>query len=287
MLAFARVAELGSFTAAARHLAVSTSAVTKSVSRIEADLGVQLLHRTTRAVHLTEYGVLYLDRCSKLLSDLSDTEAEIREAHQAPSGLVRLSLPHSFAFRTLVPALGRFYAQYPDLRLELHLKSQTANPVDGGYDLTVHSGRLNDSGLVTRLLVRGPQKTVAAPSYLESHGRPEQPADLSCHNCIVGGFGPVWHFGPSSRPQAVRVRGTLETDSGEVLREAAVAGIGISQATWWLFKEDIAKGALVPILDDYEIEADPISIVFPAKRRMPAKVRAVADFLLELARSNS
>jgi DNA-binding transcriptional LysR family regulator len=283
MLAFTKVAELGSFSAAARVLSVSNSAVTKSVTRIELDLGTQLIQRTTRAVHLTEFGAIYLERCRCILTELGDAEAEIRNAHQSPSGRVRLSLPPSFARLTLVPALSRFYAQYPDVRLEMHLKTQTANPIDGGYDLTMHSGSLIDSGLVTRLLVRGPQKTVASPAYLKRHGEPDRPSELVAHNCIIGGFGPIWHFGPAESPETVKVSGSLTTDSGDILREAAMAGLGISQATWWLFKDEIASGALVPILDSYEIEADPISIVFPATRRLPAKVRVLVDFLLELA----
>jgi DNA-binding transcriptional LysR family regulator len=284
MLAFTRVGELGSFTAAARALGISTSAVTKGVTRIEADLGVQLLHRTTRTVHLTEYGALYLERCTRLLSDLGDAEAEIRDANRAPSGTVRLSLPPSFGRMTLVPALTEFYRRFPNVHLDLNLKAQTSNPVEGGYDLAIHSGRLSDSSLINRLLVRGPQKTVASPQYLQRYGVPKVPSDLVGHNCIVGGFGPAWHFGPSDRKEIVKVTGTLTTDSGDVLREAAVAGIGISQATWWLFKDDFASKSLVPILEDFEIEADPISIVFPAQRRVPAKVRVVVDFLLELAR---
>jgi DNA-binding transcriptional LysR family regulator len=284
MLAFTKVAELGSFTTAARALGISASAVTKSITRLEADLGVQLFHRTTRAVHLTEYGATYCDRCTRVLADLSDAEAEIREANQAPSGLVRISLPPSFGRMTLVPALTEFYRQYPNVHLDLSLKAQTSNPIEGGYDLAVHAGRLADSGLINRLLVRGPQKTVASPAYLALHGVPKVPSDLIAHNCVVGGFGPIWHFGPSETPQSIRVGGTLTTDSGDVLREAALAGIGISQATWWLYKDDIATGALVPILEDFEVEADPISILFPTNRRVPAKVRAVVDFLLELVR---
>jgi DNA-binding transcriptional LysR family regulator len=287
ILAFVRVAELGSFTAAARTLSFSTSAVTKSVTRLEEDLGAQLMHRTTRRMHLTEYGSEFYERCRQILKDMDDAEAAVRERSIAPSGLVRIALPPSFGRRTVIPALQSFYKRYPDVVLELCLKHQTANPIDGGYDLVVHSGRLADSRLINRILVRGTQKTVASPAYLEQHGRPETPADLLSHNCIVGGFGANWHFkGEGSDDQVVRVSGSLVTDSGDILREAAVAGIGISQATWWIFRDDLESGALVTLLDEYEIEADPISIVFPAHRRTPVKVRAVVDFLLQITRSN-
>lgn len=285
MIAFARVAELGSFTAAAKALAVTTSAVTKSVGRLEDELGVQLLHRTTRVLHLTESGTVYYERCVKVLNELEEAEAEIREANAAPTGTVRICLPPSFGRTTLVPALGDFFARYPGVKLEVNLKGQTANPLEGGYDLTVHSGRLADSGLINRLLIRGPQKTVASPAYLERHGTPKRPEDLLAHNCIVGGFGPAWPFrNPSGGSDVLKVAGNLTTDSGDVLREAAVTGIGIAQATWWIFREDLKAGRLVSLLEPYETEADPISVVFPANRRVPAKVRALVDFLLELSR---
>jgi DNA-binding transcriptional LysR family regulator len=286
ILAFVRVAELGSFTAAARGLSVSTSAVTKSVTRIERDLGVQLFHRTTRRLHLTEYGAEFFERSVSVLGDLNAAETAIREAHIEPSGLVRISVPPSFGRSTLIPLLGEFYARHPNVTLDLSFKTQTANPIEGGFDLAVHSGRLADSGLVSRILIRGPLKVVASPAYLEKMGVPEAPLDLLNHHCIIGAFGPIWHFSDRrGGEEVVRVSGRFTTDSGDALREAAVAGLGISQATYWLFRDELADGRLVPILRDYEIEAEPISIVFPAHRHVPGKVRAVVDFLLDITRA--
>ncbi|MDI6025645.1 LysR substrate-binding domain-containing protein [Corticibacterium sp. UT-5YL-CI-8] len=285
MLAFKTVAELSGFTAAAKSIGVTTSSVTKSVTRLEESLGVQLFHRSTRAVHLTEFGAAYLERCTQILLDLMDAEAHLRDSNLAPAGTVRICLPPSFGRMTVVPALERFFTQYPLVKLELHLKGQTTNPIEGGYDLTVHSGRLADSRLVNRLLIRGPQKTVASPQYLEKAGVPQLPVDLLRHNCIVGGFGPMWPFGSTrDTSETVRVSGSLTTDSGDAIREAAIAGVGIAQATWWLFKNDIASGRLIPILESFESEAEPISIVLPAARRTPAKVRALVDFLREISR---
>lgn len=287
ILSFVKIAELGGFTAAAKVLGSSTSSVTKSVNRLEGELGVQLLHRTTRRMHLTEYGVDYYERCKQILADLEDAESSIRNANVSASGLVRMALPPSFGRMTVIPALPHFYERNPDVVLDLCLKSQTANPIEGGFDLVVHSGRLADSLLVNRILVRGAQKTVASEDYLDSHGVPQSPSDLVQHNCIVGAFGPGWHFRDrDGNDETVRVSGKLITDSGDILRESAVQGLGIAQATWWLFREDLQRGRLVPILQDFEIEADPISIVFPATRRTPAKVRAVVDFLLKITRSS-
>lgn len=286
ILAFVKVAELGGFTAAAKVLSSSTSSITKSVTRLEEQLGVQLLHRTTRRMHLTEYGAEYYERSRQILADLDDAESAIRDANFSPSGMVRLALPPSFARMTVIPALAAFYEKNPNVVLDLCLKSQTANPIEGGFDLVVHSGRLADSLLVNRILVRGAQKTVASKDYLDRCGVPRSPSDLTRHNCIVGAFGPGWHFRDSrGQEETVRVAGTLTTDSGDILREAAIQGLGIAQATWWLFREDLQRGRLIPILEDREVEADPISIVFPANRRTPAKVRAVVDFLLKITRS--
>ena len=285
MLAFRSVAELSSFTGAAKAIGVTTSAVTKSVARLEEHLGVQLLHRSTRAVHLTESGAAYLERCAQILAELEEAEALLRDSNLAPSGTVRICIPPSFGRTTVVPALGRFFERYPEVKIELNSKGQTSSPIEGGYDLTVHSGRLADSRLINRLLVRGPQRTVASPSYLARRGTPQRPADLLDHDCIIGGFGPIWAFGASrGESETVRVSGSLTTDSGDVIREAALAGLGIAQATWWLFKDDIASGRLVPILQPFESESDPISIVLPAHRRTPAKVRVVIDFLIEICR---
>jgi DNA-binding transcriptional LysR family regulator len=287
ILAFVTVVELGGFTAAAKFLSSSTSSVTKCIGRLEENLGVQLLYRTTRRMYLTEYGSEYYDRCKQILADLDDAESSLRDANIIASGLVRMALPPAFGRITVIPALPAFYERNPNVVLELCLKSHTANPIEGGFDLVVHSGRLADSLLVNRLLVRGPQKTVASKDYLDRHGVPRTPSNLADHNCIIGGFGPSWHFRDSEgNADTVPVSGKLITDSGDIMREAAVQGIGIAQATWWLFREDLRQGRLVPILEDFEVEADPISIVFPATRRTPAKVRAVVDFLLRITRSN-
>jgi DNA-binding transcriptional LysR family regulator len=236
-------------------------------------------------MQLTEYGSEYYERCRQILIDLQDAEGSIREANFAPSGPVRVALPPSFGRLTVIPALTNFYARYPNIVLDLCLKAQTNNPIEGGFDLVVHSGRLADSRLVNRVLIRGAQKTVASPAYIERFGMPKKPSDLTQHQCIVGAFGPNWHFRTEDRnDEVVWVSSSLITDSGDIIREAAVQGLGVAQATWWLFRDEIKKGQLVSLLEDYEVEADPIAIVFPSNRRTPAKVRAVADFLLEITR---
>ncbi|WP_353476149.1 LysR substrate-binding domain-containing protein (plasmid) [Salipiger sp. H15] len=286
MLCFVTVAELGSFTAASRRLLVSSAAVTKYVQRLEDHLGVQLLVRSTRQMHLSEAGEAYFERCKLILAEVEAAEDLIMENAAGASGTIHVAMPPAFARRTFLPALPEFQRRYPNVSVDLALKGKTSNPIENGYDLVVHSGRLPDSRLMNRILVRGPQKTVASPAYLREHGTPRSPDDLGAHNCIIGAFGPHWSFRDVRGDESVvRVSGNLTTDSGDILRTAALEGIGISQATWWLFDDDIRSGALVPVLPDFETEAEPISIVFPAQKTTPAKVRALADFLIDLTKA--
>ncbi|RIY00258.1 LysR family transcriptional regulator [Aureimonas flava] len=284
--AFVRVAELESFTAAAEVLGVSVSSATKAIRRIETGLGVELFHRSTRHLHLTDAGARYYADGVKLLADFENAQLAVRDANSRPAGTVRLALPPAFGRRSLLPLVSQFFERYPEIKLDVRFKDQTANPIDGGFDLAIHSGRLADSRLVHRTLIRGPQKTVASPAYLERHGVPRTPAELCEHNCIVGRFGSTWRFRDGKGDElAVRVSGNLQTDSGDVLRQAALVGLGVSQATWWLFNADLQAGRLVAFLNEFEIEADPIYLIFPASRNIAARVRVVADFFLEVVRA--
>jgi DNA-binding transcriptional LysR family regulator len=286
VLAFTRVAETGSFTIASKKLGVSVSTMTKCVAKLEDELGVQLFNRTTRRLALTDCGRTFYDRCVGVLAGLSEAEALVREASAAPRGQVRLCVPVSFGRVTLVPALPEFYAQYPHISLDLSFRDTTPDLVGGGFDIGVQIGEMSDSAMITRMLTRGPQMTVAAPSYIARCGRPQIPADLKRHNCIPGRFGPEWTFrDPSGRPIGVRIKGNLLVDSGDALREAAVAGVGIAQSTWWLFRKDLEAGAVVPLLEEYAAEGVPISIVYAANRHMPANVRAVIDFLVAITQA--
>lgn len=285
ILLFTRVAELGSFTAAARDFGVSVSSVTKAVARLEGNLGVRLFNRTTRRLGLTDDGRDFHNRCTRVLQDLEEAETLLRDANDCPKGTVRVSLPFSFGRLTVIPCLPEFYKIYPDINLEIYFSDRWTDLVKEGFDLAVRTGRLSDSSLVTRLLVRGPLRTVASRAYLSRFGEPQIPEDLLAHNCIIGRFGPQWPFRDhDGGTLTVSVGGKLSIYNGDVLREAVVAGLGIAQSTWWLFRKDLEAGTVVPILEDFAIEGDPISIIYPANRRLPAKVRAVIDFLVTITR---
>ncbi len=284
---FTRVAEHGGFTAAAAKLGVSVSAVTKAVSRLEDELGAQLFTRTTRKINITDYGQDFYERCVAILADLEDAEAALQTGATTSKGRVRVVLPFSFGRVTVVPELPRFFEQYPQIELELDFSDGPVDMIAEGYDVAVRTGDISDSRLNTRVLTRGPQVTVASPDYIARWGTPETPEDLMNHNCIVGRFGPEWSFRrPNGNRFQVRVSGSSVINSGDALREAAVAGLGIVQGTWWLMRKDLESGAVVSLLEDYADQGMPVSILYSANRHVPRKVRAFLDFLIEITRTS-
>lgn len=284
---FVRVVEHGGFTAAAGKLGLSASAVTKTIARLEDELGTQLFNRTTRRLAPTDYGQEFYERCVHILADLEDAEANLRRGSAVTRGRVRAVVPISFGRVTLVPELPRFFARYPEIGLDLSFSDEAVDMIAEGYDVAVRTGQISDSRLTTRLLTRGPQVTFAAPAYLARHGEPETPQALAAHNCIIGRFGPEWSFrAPDGSRFTQRVAGNLVIGSGDALREAAVAGVGIAQGTWWLVRKDLEAGALRPLLEGWAVtEGNPVSVLYPPQRHLPAKLRAFLDFLVEITRS--
>lgn len=287
MEVFARVAESGSFTAASKKLGISVSGVTKNVARLEDALGTQLLKRSTRRMVLTDYGEAYYERCIRILSDVDEAEAAMRRSAAAPQGLVRVLMPYSFGRVTMVPALPAFQERYPEIRLDLTFQdwSWGVDLIENRFDLAVRLGEARGSQLITRILTQGPQLTVASPGFLARHGRPRQPEELVAYRCVAHREHSTWLYrGEQGERIEVRVRGDVILSSGDALREAAAAGVGIAYGTWWLFRKDLAAGSVVPILEEFGCDGAPVSIYYPERRHLPAKVRAVIDFLVEITK---
>lgn len=282
MLAFTRVAEERSITAASARLGLTVSAVAKSLTRLEAELGVKLLTRTTRRINLTDFGREYYAHCVRILADIDASEASLQRAQRSPSGHLRVVTPVSFSRVTLMPKLPEFYQKYPEVTLDIRSSDDVIDLVKQDYDLVVRSGYLEDSRLVSRLLTRGPRVTCASPPYLRCFGVPKHPEDLLRHNCVVSLFGSAWPFQLSDEIVSVDVRGNLQVSNGDALREAALCGIGIVQSNWWTFRHDLASGTLVSLLEDFQVEGTPISILYPPSRYVPLKLRVFIDFLLEI-----
>ena len=283
IVAFAQVVETGSFSEAARRLRISKSVVSAQVQRLEERLGVRLLQRTTRKVAATEAGLAYYRRCARILAEAEAGEQEALALHREPRGTLRISAPDTFGWMHIAPALKEFLAGHPGLSVDLSLSSAHVDLVGQGLDLAVRIGRLpDDSPLVVRRLADSPLVACAAPSYLAARPAPARPSDLAQHDCLVFsplGWGGKWGFVADSGTEWVTVSGSLATDSGEVLREAVLAGLGIAVLPAWAVADALADGALVRLLPRHPLPSSAIYAVYPSNRMMSAKVRAFVTFL--------
>lgn len=285
MQVFARVASLGSFSAAARALHLSQTMVTKHVAALEDRLGVKLLHRSTRRLVLTEGGRNYLAACERILAEIEEAEASASLDRIEPRGTLRLNVPLTFGFRHIAPALPEFTRLHPAVSFDLGLADRYVDLIEEGWDLAIRIGRLKDSSLVARRLA--PCRTVvcAAPSYLKEHGTPETLDDLAQHNCLgytlpsaIGAN--RWTFGTDGEI-VVPVQGNLRANNGDALLAAAVAGQGLIYQPTFIVGDCLRDGSLVPLLSGYPTYQPGIHAVLPSGRQAPAKVRAFIAFLAQ------
>lgn len=283
MAVFTGVVEAESFSAAARDLGISKSAVSKQVSRLEDELGVRLLNRTTRRLSLTEAGAAYLEGCRRALAEAEAAEAAVTHLAAAPRGVLRVNAGMSFGIRHVGPALPDFMTRYPELSVELDLNDRFVDLVDEGYDLAVRIARLEESSLIARRLAPSRRVLCAAPSYLERRGAPVGLDDLRNHDCLLYAYqtsGDHWRFwGPGGERQ-VRVRGRLRVNNGDALAQAAIGGLGIALLPSFICGEDLRAGRLVQLLPEWNERSDAaVFAVFAASRNLSLKVRVFVDFL--------
>jgi DNA-binding transcriptional LysR family regulator len=285
MMVFTTVVDRGGFTAAGSKLEMSPSGVTKTIAALEADLGVQLLNRTTRRTALTEYGRQFYDHCTEILSAIGNAESSIRDRNNAPTGRVQIIMPYSFGRVTFAPELPRFARLYPGIELDVFFGDEPTDIIKEGFDLAVLVRDLTDSRLIRRVLHQGPQVTVASPEFVKDHGAPEHPRELADYDCIIGNFGDEWAYQENGgETMTVRVRSRVRLHSGDAVLEAAVAGLGYAQSTWWLFRKELQSGKLVTVLDRYAKPGMPVSVLYPAKQYLPRKVSSVISFLDEITK---
>jgi len=279
---FVRIAEAGSVSAAARDLGLSKSAASKKLAALEDRLGARLVNRTTRRLSLTEAGADFLERAQRILAELEEAEHEAGRLTDEPRGMLRVNAPMSFGILHVGPALADFMARHPELAVTLDLDDRRVSLVEEGYDMAVRIADLPDSSLVARKLAPVRQAVCASPAYWARHGTPAHPRDLARHNCLVYTYLPAqneWRFRGPGGPFAVHVAGNLRANNGDVLREAALAGLGVYRAPTFLIGGDLGAGRLVTVLDDFADQALAIYAVYPHRRHLPAKVRAFVDFL--------
>ena len=284
MSVFVRVAQEGSFSAAARRLDLTPSAVSKQIGRLEERLGARLFNRTTRQISLTDVGQAFFARADRILGDLAEAERAVTDMAGNPRGLLRVSVPVAFGRMHLAPRLPTFLAANDEVQIDLTLNDRFADLVEEGFDLALRIGELADSSLIARKLAPNRRIAVAAESYLEAHGRPQRPPDLVDHNCLPYTYRAQrhdWEFhGPQGREQ-VRVSGNLEANDAGALREALLAGLGVALLPLWLVGEDIRDGRLEVVLPDYPAPDSAIYAVYAPGRFLSPKVRRFVDFLVE------
>jgi DNA-binding transcriptional LysR family regulator len=287
MLVFSKIVEAGSLSAAARELGVSTAVVSRTLAALEARLGVRLVNRTTRSLHLTDEGASYYETSQRILAEIDEADAAVTSRRIEPQGVLKVALPASFGHQHIAPLVPRFAQRYPKVELALSLSDRSINLIEEGFDLAVRIAELKDSSLAARKLAPNRRVVCASPAYLREHGEPKTPQDLTRHNCLVAswehGFAMTWEYkSPTGKRGSVRVTGRYACDNWEVLREWAVAGLGVALKSTWDVRRQLEEGALIPLLPGYDFGTDVgIYAVYPHRRHLPAKTRAFIDFLAE------
>ena len=281
---FAVVGQTGSFAETARRLNLANSVVSKRVKDLEDDLGTRLLNRTTRNVSLTEAGYQYLEQVQKLLNELEETEESLRRKTQTPVGDIRLAAPLSFASH-LGPALSAYLDKYPRVTMNTSFSNRFVDIAAEGFDLAIRvSSKLPDSNLMARQIASNHRIACASPDYIARHGAPEQPEDLLKHNCLTftsPNRSKGWDFYRNDKKMHVQVHGTLTSDNGDFLCEAAINGHGIVLLPLFIASRGLADGRLVPLLENFQEPGFHIYVLYPHKKLMSTKVRTLIDFLTD------
>lgn len=284
MAVFARVVGAGSLSAAARELGLSPALVSRRLAALESRLGVRLINRTTRSLHLTDDGATYYEACSRVLADIEEADATVSAGRVEPRGSLRVALPASFGHQHVAPLVPRFAERYPQIYLALSLSDRNVNIIEEGFDLAVRIAHLEDSSLTARKLAPNRRVVCASPAYLERRGTPRTPEELSRHNCLTTSeFAMSWDYrGPDGKPGSVRVTGRYSCDNWAVLRDWALAGMGIALKSTWDVHRLLADGSLVEVCPGYTFHGDvAIYAVYPSRRFLPAKTRVFIEFLAE------
>ncbi|WP_423186170.1 LysR family transcriptional regulator [Alishewanella sp. d11] len=275
---FVAVAEQQSFTKAAKQLAMSVAQVSRNIAELEATLAIKLLYRSTRSVSLTEEGKLYLQHCRHLVSSLEEANRTLANLSATPRGLIKLTAPVYYGETHLAPLLHQFLLQYPDTELEVQLTNDKLDLVQGGFDLAIRLGNLEDSSLIARKLASRTQYLVASPAYLAKYGTPQSLEQLGKQQCLTGTLG-IWRFMQQQKPITYRPQGRLVCNSGVALRDAALQGLGLVQLPDYYVAEYLTDGRLISVLDHLRQPDEGIWALYPQNRHLSAKVRRLVDFL--------
>ncbi|BEU03785.1 transcriptional regulator [Agarivorans sp. OAG1] len=281
---FVAVVEHGGFSPAARSLGISKSAVSKRINLLEQQLGVKLLHRTTRKLSLTEAGKHYFEHAAKANNAAKDAQDAVAQLQGEPQGLLRINTPMSFGRLHIAPLIAKFLQRYPKITIDMVMDDKVVDLVAEGFDVAIRAGNLPDSSLIVRKLA--PLKSVlcASPEYLKQQGIPQTIEQLAAHNCLQFSYSrdvKEWTFMRDGQSQSIDVKGNYRVNNSEALHEAMLQGLGIGRLPTFVAGPDIVAGRLIKLLDQYQMPNQSIYAVFSERQFLPAKVRAFVDFAIE------
>lgn len=283
--AFIAVVDAGGFAAAARQMGMTRSAVNKLVHNLEDSLGTQLLRRSTRKVAVTETGMVFYERCVQVMADLEEAEQEVTQLQAEPRGTLKINAPMSFGTLHLAPALAKFMQRYPRLRVQLMLNDRFVDPLEEGFDITLRIAELPiSSSLMVHPLLPAPRILCAAPAYLKRRGSPSHPRELRQHSCLHYDYlatGGVWRLSGPDGDHTLRVKGVLCSNNAEVLKTAAMQGLGIALVPLFIAAQDLHQQRLQVVLPEYHPPEIVISMVYPPSRHLSTKIRVFREFLQE------
>lgn len=279
---FVRTVEAGSFSAVARELGVSQSAVSKNVAALEESLGVQLFARTTRKLHPTNEALQLYEHARPLLDTLDSLRSSAGKNPQAgPEGILKMTMPASFGRHRVMPSIGRFLERFRGVKLDIVITDTVLDLIEDGLEIGIRIGNLPSNTLVARPLGIVEYIVVASPEYLDRRGRPESPMDLQNHSCIVYGSKVHWDFESEHGRQNIEVTGDIVVNDADAIHQAVLDGLGIAQIPTWMACGDVTAGRLESVLLDYYPIPEPVSIVYPQTRFLTQRARCFIDFMTE------
>ncbi|CAE6747088.1 HTH-type transcriptional regulator DmlR [Paraburkholderia aspalathi] len=286
MRIFVATVDAHNFTAAAKRLALSKQFVSRRVMALEEALGVQLLIRNTRKLAVTELGQEFYERARRILGEVEDAEQAMSLRRAGPRGLLRVSAPMSFGMMHLSPLVASFLREHADVRFDMELSDRTVDVVGEGFDMAIRIGALPDSTLIAQKLVDVRMVLCCSPGYVRRRGAPVVPADLARHSCLLYGHGGVvsWDFVVDGVSKGVEVSGPLRANNGELVRDAAVAGLGIVRLPDFIVAEAVGSGLLVTVLEEFLPSATTVYAVYPQHRQSSVSIRVFVEFLRESLR---
>jgi DNA-binding transcriptional LysR family regulator len=282
MKVFAAVVETGSFAAASDRLDMSRAMTSKYVAHLEEHLGTRLLQRTTRKLTLTESGATYYERCVQILADISEAEEGALHLTEAPRGTLRLTVPVSFGILHMGPVISDYMKQYPDVKVDLLVTDRRVDLLEEGLDMAIRIGSLSESGLVAKKFASDRVVICGSPEYLQRLGTPKTPAELAQHNCLtysLSATGDEWKMEGPDGQHTVKVSGSLRATNGDLVKLAALGGVGLMRQPLFICGEDLRAGRLVEVLPEYRSDSMGIYAVYPSRKHLSAKVRTFVDFV--------